>query len=248
MLGATWAAGVAALLFAVDDARCDRRVPGQPERPRGCDVRRLGDDRADRWRRDGSRPAALLAPLLLMAALFSKEEGIGTCRLPGRLLAVRRPRGAVARLPGLWPYAAAVIAWGTLRSSWGYCVRDVGLYIDPLTDTGRFLAGRSGPPPDPPARPVEPDPGGSRRRPTTTGPRLLVVVRGGIPGAGPFRDDPAPSPRSTRTLLGRAEFDGSHSIVQGGRHGGRVDRCVGIDHVRRHWLSLSGLRSGWESP
>src|SRR5258707_5125 len=76
MLGATWVAGVAALVYAVDDARgatvgfiANRNVLvaaafGVPAL--------IAHDRA---RRDGSRPAAWLAPLLLAGALFSKEEG-----------------------------------------------------------------------------------------------------------------------------------------------------------------------------
>jgi hypothetical protein len=140
ILGSTWVAGVAALVFAVDNAR-------------GATAGFLANRNAlvaatfgvlalifhDRWRRDGSRPARLLAPLLLLAALFSKEEGIGTCAYLAAyalfLDAGRSWRGSLA----LWPYAVAVVAWGVLRTSWGYGVRDVGLYVDPLTDAGRFL-------------------------------------------------------------------------------------------------------------
>jgi hypothetical protein len=145
MLGATRAAVVAALLFAVDDAR-------------GATVGFLANRNAlvaatfgvsaliahDRWRRDGSRPAALLAPLLLLAALFSKEEGIGTCAYLAAYALFVDPGGRWRGVLVLWPYAATVVAWGVLRASWGYGVRDVGLYIDPLTDTGRFLAAAVG--------------------------------------------------------------------------------------------------------
>ena len=205
MMGATWTAGVAALLFAVDDAR-------------GPTVGFLANRNAlvaatfgvsaliahDRWRRDGSRPASLLAPLLLLAALFSKEEGIGTCAYLAAYATVRRPRGLAARVPvrsGLMPRRSSPGA--ALRASWGYGVRDVGLYIDPLTDTGRFLAAAAWPNPDPPARPVEPDPGGSRRGAVASGRRRHVVDRGGVPRAGSLRDGPAPPPRSPRSLLGR---------------------------------------------
>ena len=37
-----------------------------------------------------------------------------------------------------------VVAWATLRAYWGYGVRDMGLYIDPLTDTSRFLTAAAG--------------------------------------------------------------------------------------------------------
>jgi hypothetical protein len=145
MLGATRVAGVAALLFAVDDAR-------------GATVGFLANRNVlvaatfsvsaliahDRWRRGGSRRAAVLAPVLLLGALFSKEEGIGTCAYLAAYSLFVDPRGRWRSGLALWPYAAAVVAWGVLRSSWGYGVRDVGLYIDPLTDTGRFLAAAAG--------------------------------------------------------------------------------------------------------
>jgi hypothetical protein len=140
ILGPTWIAGVAALLFAVDDAR-------------GVTVGFLANRNAlvaatfgvstliahDRARRNGSRPAGWLATLLLLTALFSKEEGIGTCAYLAAYAMFLDPAGRWRGVAALWPYAAMVVVWAALRASWGYGVRDVGLYIDPLTDTGRFL-------------------------------------------------------------------------------------------------------------
>lgn len=141
MFGPVWIAGAAALLFALDDAR-------------GATVGFLANRNVliaatfgvsalivhDRWRREGSRTAAVLSPVLLLAALFSKEEGIGTCAYLAAygLFADRagRWRGCLA----LIPHAAAVVVWRTLRDSGGYGVRDMGLYIDPLTDPMRFAA------------------------------------------------------------------------------------------------------------
>ena len=78
--------------------------------------------------------------LLLAAALFSKEEGIGTCAYLAAygLFADRagRWRGCAALLP----YVIVVVAWRTLRDHWGYGVHNVGVYVDPLTDPGRFIA------------------------------------------------------------------------------------------------------------
>jgi hypothetical protein len=141
ILGMTPAAGIAALLYAVDDAH-------------GGAVGFLANRNAfvaatfgvaaliahDRFRREGSRLAALIAPLLLLAALFSKEEGIGTCAYLAAYALFIDPGGRSRGCLVLWPYVAAVIAWATFRVAYGYGVRDVGLYIDPLTDTWRFLA------------------------------------------------------------------------------------------------------------
>jgi hypothetical protein len=145
MFGATRTAGIAALLYAVDDAH-------------GATVGFLANRNAlvaatfgvsaliahDHARRDRSRPAVLMSPFLLLTALFSKEEGIGTCAYLGAYaLCIDRAgwrRGCVA----LGPYAAVVFAWAALRGYWGYGVRDVGIYIDPLTDTARFFAAAAG--------------------------------------------------------------------------------------------------------
>ena len=54
----------------------------------------------DRARRDGSRLAGLLAPLLLMAALFAKEEGIGTCAYLAAYALFVDPRGRWRGVPG----------------------------------------------------------------------------------------------------------------------------------------------------
>ncbi len=141
MMGPTRVAGVAALLFALDDAR-------------GATVGFLANRNVlvaatfgmsaliahDRWRRGGSRRSAFLAPALLLAALFSKEEGIGTCAYLASYALFADPAGRWRGLLALGPAAAAVVGWAGLRASWGYGVRDLGLYIDPLTDPGRFLA------------------------------------------------------------------------------------------------------------
>lgn len=145
MLGATWVAGLAALLYAVDDARgatvgfiANRNVLvaasfGVPAL--------IAHDRA---RRDGSRRAAWLAPLLLAGALFSKEEGVGTCAYLLAYGLCVDPRGSRRGCLALWPYLVVGILWAGLRASWGYGVHDVGLYIDPLTDTERYLRAAAG--------------------------------------------------------------------------------------------------------
>jgi hypothetical protein len=141
MLGASWVAGVAALLFAVDDAR-------------GATVGFIANRNAliaatfgfsalvfhDRWRRGGSRPSAALALVLLAAALFSKEEGIGTCAYLAAYALCMDPAGKWRGCLALAPSVAVVGVWRAFRDSWGYGVRDLGLYIDPITDPGPFAA------------------------------------------------------------------------------------------------------------
>lgn len=140
MLGPTWVAGAAALLFALDDARgatvgfiANRNVLV------GATFGVAALILHDRWRRDGSRAAAFLAPLLLLAALFSKEENIGTCAYLGAYAIFVDRAGLWRGCLALWPHATAVVAWRSLRELWGYGVRNVGLYIDPISDPGPYF-------------------------------------------------------------------------------------------------------------
>ena len=141
MLGPTWIAAVAALLYAVDDARGP--TVGFIANRNILVAATFGVSALichDCWRRGRSRGAAVLAPLLLAAALFSKEEGIGTCAYLGAygLFADRagRWRGCLA----LSPYIVVVCIWRAVRDHWGYGVQNMGLYVDPLTDPGPFIA------------------------------------------------------------------------------------------------------------
>ncbi len=141
ILGPAWIAGAAALLFAVDDARgatagflANRNVLIAATFGVSCLIAH------DRWRKDGSRPSALLAVSLLLAALFSKEEGIGTCAYLASYALFIDPRGGRGGVLALWPYFGAVVVWAVLRGSMGYGVHDMGLYVDPLTDARRFAA------------------------------------------------------------------------------------------------------------
>ncbi len=140
-LGTTWVAGAAALLFALDDARgatagfiANRNV--LLAATFGITALTLHD----RWRRDGSRASAILAPVMLAAALFSKEEGIGTCAYLAAYALFADPTGRRRGCLALVPHLAVVILWRSLRASWGYGVQNMGLYIDPLTDPGPFAA------------------------------------------------------------------------------------------------------------
>jgi hypothetical protein len=141
VLGPTWVTAVAAILYAIDDARgpvvgfiANRNVLVAATFGAWsliCHARR---------RRGGSVAYAILAPALLTCALFSKEEGIGTCAylFAYGLLADRA--GSVAGCLALAPYLLVVLAWRIVRDYWGYGVHDVGLYIDPIADPWPFLA------------------------------------------------------------------------------------------------------------
>ncbi len=139
ILGRTLTAGIASLLFAIDDAH------GTPV---GWIANRNSLIAAtfgvlallahDSWRRNGRRRRIVLAPALLAMGLFSKEEGITACAY---LLAYGLwldPAGRFRGCLALLPYGAVLIVWRVLRDGWGYGTANVGLYIDPLKEPARF--------------------------------------------------------------------------------------------------------------
>jgi hypothetical protein len=141
ILGANWVAAVAALLYAVDDARGP--IVGFIANRNVLIAATFGVSALifhDRSRRSGSIVSAFIAALLLAAALFSKEEGIGTCAYLAAYALFADPKGAWRGSLTMIPYAGVVIGWRVLRGLWGYGVQHVGLYIDPLTDPGPFAA------------------------------------------------------------------------------------------------------------
>jgi hypothetical protein len=140
ILGATWVAGLAALLFALDDAH-------------GWPVVWLANRNAllavffglltlmahDRWRRGGRWTGAFLAPAALLAALLSKESAVAT----GAYLlayALFLDRGVwPSRLRSLVPCALTGVVWWAAYKHLGYGVADSGVYVDPGTTPLRFL-------------------------------------------------------------------------------------------------------------
>ncbi len=140
ILGPTWMAGVAALLFAIEDGHalpvgwiCNRNSMIAASFGIGCLMAH------DLWRREKKRWAFGLALVLWGASLCSKEEGIATCAylfayalwLDGSTLG--------KRVLTLVPYGLLLIVWRIVRDSLGFGVAHIGHYVDPFTDTGQFL-------------------------------------------------------------------------------------------------------------
>jgi hypothetical protein len=140
IMGIGLTAGLAALLFAIDDAHGT---------PAGWIANRnsliattfgvLTLLAHDSWRHGGRRGAAILAPALFAAALFSKEEGIAACAYLFAYAVILDSSGPRRGLVTLVPYAIIVVVWRALRDSWGYGIANVGLYIDPKDEPARFV-------------------------------------------------------------------------------------------------------------
>ncbi len=139
-MGPTVVAGLAALLYAIDDAH-------------GGPVGWLANRNAllatffglsaliahDRWRRDGWRLGAIVAPTLFVISLLSAEAGIATgAYVIAHVLFI--DRGRPSHRAGVFVlYAGIVIAWRLTWHQLGYGVSDLGLYVDPLTEPARFV-------------------------------------------------------------------------------------------------------------
>ncbi len=133
LLGATWVAGAAVLLYAVDDARGF---------PTGFLANRnaliatafgaLSVALLDRWRRDGWKPGAVLSPLCFGFALLGGESGIGAAPyLLGYVLFLGSGTG-IRRLFPIVPHAWVGISWLVVYKLSGYGTSGTGFYLDPM--------------------------------------------------------------------------------------------------------------------
>ncbi|MCH7814179.1 MAG: hypothetical protein IID40_09185, partial [Planctomycetes bacterium] len=137
---AAWIVGLAAILFAIDDAH---GIPAGWLANRNALIACFFGIGAlifhDCWRSDGWRPGLVLAPLALFAGLLGKEEAVST---GGYLLAyaVFLDRGALkSRLVSLLPYLAVGAVWLILHRGLGHGVSMSEVYADPAADPGRFV-------------------------------------------------------------------------------------------------------------
>jgi hypothetical protein len=135
-----WLAVAALLLFALDDARAP---PLAWIANRNALVAATFAVAAlllhDRWRRDRSLAAAVLAPAVLGLGLLGAEGAIAiTAYLFAH--AVFLDRGPWrARLGSLLPYGVVVVAWRVVYVGLGYGVDGSGVYLDPLGAPGDYL-------------------------------------------------------------------------------------------------------------
>ncbi len=145
MHGLTVVAGLAALLYVIDDAR-------------GMPVGFIANRNAilaaffgvmaiiahDRWRRGSDVRFAFVAPLLLLASLLSAEAGIGTIAylFAHAVFFERGPlmdRGSLMRRAAvLMPYALVVVGWRVAWTMLDYGIYGIGLYVDPVSEPIRF--------------------------------------------------------------------------------------------------------------
>lgn len=140
MFSSSWVAGLAALLFAVDDAHGLPAVwIANRNALLGVFFGLLTLIAHHRWRRDGWRTGAVLAPLAFLLGLLSKEStvAIGAYLLAYALFLDKSPW--MGRLSSLLPCALAGIVWWTYYKAHGYGTVGSAWYLDPVTDPWQFL-------------------------------------------------------------------------------------------------------------
>jgi hypothetical protein len=141
LLVPTWVAGLAGLLFAVDDAH---GMPAVWIANRNASIGVLFGLVAliahDRWRRDAWRPGAYIAPVSLLAGLLAGEIALAA---GGYLLAYALFLDSGAwqrRLASLIPAGVVGLAWLVAYRAIGYGARGSGVYIDPGTSPITFVS------------------------------------------------------------------------------------------------------------
>ncbi len=141
LLAGTWIAGLALLLYALDDTHGP--VVGWLANRNSLVA--LAFSLAalwmhDRWRREGWKPGAWAAPVVLAVALLAGESALAiVAYLVAYALHLERGTWR-ARLLTLAPYAAVVVAWRAVYTRLGYGVSGSGVYFDPGHSVLAYLA------------------------------------------------------------------------------------------------------------
>jgi hypothetical protein len=139
LLGPGWVAGLAALVFALDDAHAS---PAVWLANRNATLGTLFGLAAlwchDRWRREGWRPGLFLAPAALILALLGGEIALATgAYLIAYALFLDRGRWR-DRFFSLLPCGMAADGWAVTYRALGFGARGSAVYIDPAGDPWLF--------------------------------------------------------------------------------------------------------------
>lgn len=135
-----WIAGLAALLFAIDDAH---GIPAGWLANRNALIAAVWGLSAlichDRWRRNGWKPGAVCGPLCFLLGLLSAEAGLGAGAYLVAyeiFLVTGNPR---QKLAGILPYLMVGVLWFGMYQLSGFGTEGGGAYIDPSRNPLDFL-------------------------------------------------------------------------------------------------------------
>lgn len=127
-----WVAGLAGLIFAIDDAH---GIPAGWLANRNALIAAVWGLCAlichDRWRREGWKAGAVCAPVCFLLGLFSAEAGLGA----GAYLVAYELFLVTGKLRkkimGILPYVMVGTLWYCIYHLWGFGTEGGGGYIDP---------------------------------------------------------------------------------------------------------------------
>jgi hypothetical protein len=140
LLATAWVAGLAALLFAWDDAHSFVVVWISNRNAVLAGVfGLLALWLHDRARRDGARAAGILAPFALALALLSSEAAVATLGYLAAYALFLDDRTPRERLRSLAPFAVVALGWAAIYKVRGYGTSGSGFYVDPGGEPGTFV-------------------------------------------------------------------------------------------------------------
>ena len=135
-----WIAGLALLLYAVDDARATTVAWLANRNALVALTLALPALLAyDKWRRDGVRAAAWLGPLALATGLLAGESALLVVAYLFAYALFLDDGPLHSRLLRLAPHAAVVLVWRAIYGRLGYGSQGSGIYFDPGRDPIGFL-------------------------------------------------------------------------------------------------------------
>lgn len=135
-----WAAGLAALLYALDDGH--GTAVGWLANRNAVMAAALGllaVEAHDRWRRDGWAPGGVTAPALLLGALLAGEIGAGALGFFAAHFFTLDPAPWRRRALALVPWLGATALWAAAYRLGGHGAYASGAYLDPASEPLRFL-------------------------------------------------------------------------------------------------------------
>jgi len=140
VMSPAWVAGLAALLFAVEDAHvaasgylANRNALIATFFGLTCLLTHI------RWRRDGWRAGAVWSPVLLALSLGAAEIGLGAVAYLGSWVVFVDRDPWRQRLASVAPVGAVVILWLAVYSAFGFGSSGSDFYMHPLADPMAFL-------------------------------------------------------------------------------------------------------------
>ena len=135
LIDAGWVAGLAGLLFVLDDSGY---FPTMWVANRNLLLSLFFGILAilshDRWRRQGWRPGAIASPLCLLTSILSAEAGVATFAYLFAYEAVLRRGPWRARGLALVPSVLVIVLWRLLYNIQGYGASGGAFYLDPGRD------------------------------------------------------------------------------------------------------------------